>query len=186
MASSVYRSPFPTPRGTTTTTAPHDRHRYRLASTLLDLGPASGSSGPSTSRHRRPCPTITNGRPGSRLATQQHGHCAGRNAEHDGAACAQNLTPSSDWMIRMSLRGIAFNQPSAERGGDNGDCNHRPPPFCPSPVPGLLLRRAPYDDLPEPAQKCADSALGNGSVAAGSPSPSLREIRRQSINYAAR
>ena len=54
MASSVYRSARATPRGTTTSTAPHPRHRYRRASTVLDAGPASGSSGPSTSRPRRP------------------------------------------------------------------------------------------------------------------------------------
>jgi len=117
MASSVYRSARPTPRGTTTSTAPHARHLYRRASTVVEPGAVCGSSGPSTSRLRSPWPTTVNRRPGSRLAAPQHGQLAGRTAEHDGGDVSQNLTSIADWMIRTSLRGIACNCLQAERGG---------------------------------------------------------------------
>jgi len=117
MASRVYRSARPTPRGTTTSTALHARHRYRRATTVVEPGADSGSSGPSTSRLRSPWPTTVNERPGSRLAAPQTGQLAGRTAEHDGGAFAQNLTSIADWMIRVSLRGIACNCLQAERGG---------------------------------------------------------------------
>jgi len=110
MASSVYRSARATPRGTTTSTALHARHRYRRATTVVDPGAAPGSAGPSTSRLRSPCPTTVNERPGSRLAAPQTGQLAGRTAEHDGGAASQNLTSIADWMIRTSLRSIACNR----------------------------------------------------------------------------
>ena len=118
MASSVYRSARATPRGTTTSTAPHPRHRYRRASTVLDAGPASGSSGPSTSRPRRPWPTTRSDLPGSRLAAPQPGQLAGRTAAQDGGTCAQNLTSIPDWMMRVSLRWIACNRLRRSAAGE--------------------------------------------------------------------
>jgi len=118
MALSVYRSARATPRGTTTSTAPHPRHRYRRASTVLDSGPASGSSGPSTSRLRRPWPTTRSGLPGSRLAAPQQAQLAGRTAAHDGGAFAQNLTSIADWIMRVSLRWIACNRLRRSAAGE--------------------------------------------------------------------
>jgi hypothetical protein len=185
MASSVYRSARATPRGTTTSTAPHARHRYRLVSTALDSGPASGSSGPSTSRLRRPWPTTRSGFPGSRLAAPQPGHRAGRTAEHDGGACAQNLTSTSDWMMRVSLRWIACNRLRRSAAGERWV---QPPPatFCPGPVPGRLLRSGPYDISPAPGQKHACSLQATAQLVLEYPSLSVREIGSGSISYAAR
>jgi hypothetical protein len=185
MASSVYRSALATPRGTTTSTAPHPRHRYRRASTVLDSGPASGSSGPSTSRLRRPWPTTRSGLPGSRLAAPQAGHLAGRTAEHDGGNCAQNLTSIADWMMRVSLRWIACNRLRRSAAGERW---LQPPPatFCPGSMPGRSLRRGPYDISREPGQKRARWARATAQLVLESPSLSVREIGWGSINYAAR
>jgi len=141
MASSVYRSARATPRGTTTSTAPHPRHRYRRASTVLDAGPASGSSGPSTSRPRRPWPTTRSGLPGSRLAAPQPGQLAGRTAEHDGGTCAQNLTSIPDDACVASLDSL--QSPSAERGGRTVGATTARHLFVRAPCPGIFSGAAP-------------------------------------------
>jgi hypothetical protein len=185
MASSVYRSARATPRGTTTSTAPHPRHRYRRASTVRDSGPASGPSGPSTSRPRRPWPTTQSGLPGSRLAAPQPGQLARRAAEHDGGTCAQNLTSIVDWMMRVSLRWIACNRLRRSAAGERW---LQPPPatFLSGLHARAFLRRAPYDISGEPGQKRARSARGATLIARGYPSLSLREIGSGSIRHAAR
>jgi len=185
MASSVYRSARPTPRGTTTSTAPHAMHRYRRASIVVDFAASPGSSGPSTSRPRSPWPTMVSDRPGSRLATPQHGHRAGRTAEHDGVAFAQNLTSIPDWMIRVSLRGIACNRLLRSAAGER--CwIHRPPPFVRALCPGVFSGAAPYDDARDPGQKRAGSVRVTPSPASAYPSRSVREICRPFLNYDAR
>lgn len=157
MASSVYRSARPTPRGTTTSTAPQDRQRYRRATTVVDVGASPGKLGPSTSRLRSPWPTTPTARPGSWPAPPQAGHLAGRTAAQDGGPSAQNLTSSPDWMMRVSLRWIVVNCLRRSAAGER--CSlHRPPPFCPSTTPGRILRRALYDAEGSPGQKRASSA----------------------------
>jgi hypothetical protein len=184
MASSVYRRARPTPRGTTTSTALHARHRYRRASTDAEPGAESGSSGPSTSRPRSPWPTTTNERPGSRLTAPQTGQLAGRTAEHDGGAFAQNLTSIADWRIRTLLRGIACNCLQAEHGGITV-LDTPPATFLSEPYAGSFLRAALYADRPDPGQKRAPSARGLSCRSAASPSRCTLEIRLLSLRHVA-
>lgn len=163
MASIVYRSPRATPRGTTTSTAPHPRHRYRRVSTVVEPGAQSGSSGPSTSRLRSPWPTTVNERPGSRLAAPQPGQLAGRTAEHDGGATAQNLTSIADWMIRVPLRGIACNCLLRSAAGERC-ANTARHPFVRAPCPGVFSGPDLYDVGREPGQKRAGSVPATGSA----------------------
>jgi hypothetical protein len=92
----VYRYPRPTPRGKTTSTAPHALHRYRRATTPVSDGRSPGAIGPSTVRARRPCPTITSARPGSRLTASHAVQHDGRAASHEGAPAAQDLTSMAE------------------------------------------------------------------------------------------
>lgn len=92
IAASEYRYTRPTPRGTTTKTAPHALHRYRRATTSVSTGCSPGASGPSTVRARRPCPTITSARPGSRLTAAHAAQHDGRAASHEGGPNDQDLT----------------------------------------------------------------------------------------------
>ncbi len=67
-----------TPRGTTTTTASHRRHRYRRTGITRITAGVPTALGPRTCRSRRPWPTIPSGRPTGRPAPSQHGQRAGR------------------------------------------------------------------------------------------------------------
>lgn len=115
IAASEYRNPRPTPRGTTTKIAPHARHKYRRAMTSVSAGRSVAPSGPSSVRARRPWPTITSARPGSRLDAEHDAQHAGRTASHDGGQMTQDLTSTAQCTIRLLLRVFSKGARGARR-----------------------------------------------------------------------
>jgi len=139
-----YHRPRSSPRGPTTSTARHARHRYRRRCSSTCTGGSCGPLGPRTWRSTMPCPTMTSGPPSGCPAAPQHGQAPGRAAAHDGMPSLQALIPS--WLA-TNLWALRFPSTGAKHGGServrpkrrslpsptSGSCSPFEPPPTPEP-----------------------------------------------------
>ena len=93
--------------GTTSTTLPQLRQRYRRHGTSSATGIASATSGPSICRTRKPCPCRRSPRPDGRLATPQQGQRPGRTSSTVGILDKHCLTSRALCTIRLLLRSFS-------------------------------------------------------------------------------
>ena len=184
IAHSEYRTPRPTPLGTTTRIALQALHRYRRATTSVTAAGSPGTGGPSIARPRFPCPTITNARPGSRPAASHTAQNGGRAASHDGGPAAQDLTSISQCTIRLLLRvSVAKTDPRSTAG--NGAPTLSPPPFHAGTAPLLRLPPRPLRRHGAAREKPA-YAMAFSDSSAAIPSRTARDTCPGTLNYRAR
>lgn len=108
MADAEYQRRASIASGTTSTTASHLRHRYRRHGTSIATGTSNAAGGPSICRTRRPWPCSRSPCPDGRLATPQHGQCAGRTSSTAGILDNHRLTSRALCTIRLLLRSFSL------------------------------------------------------------------------------
>jgi hypothetical protein len=133
--------PITRPRGPTTTTARHARHRYRRSVSTLCSGAAPGDPGPRTCRSMSPWPTSTKSPPTGCAAAPQHGHIPGLASAHVGIPAHQDLIPSALATNLSVLRVFLTGGRAARR---RGRARPKIRPLRHLSGDRALLRRPPY------------------------------------------